>query len=140
MPLQVAAGVSVFPVQVAAAHCVPEAYRWHALAPSQNPVWPQVEAATILHVPVGSAPPTGTAEQVPSLPATAHELQVPAQEVEQQMLWAQIPELHSLPAAQLAPLGLLPQVPAGNVQVFGDAQSAVLAQVILQTLFVVSHP
>jgi hypothetical protein len=116
VPLQVAAGVSVFPVQVAAAHCVPEAYRWHALAPSQNPVWPQVEAAT------------------------AHELQVPAQEVEQQMLWAQIPELHSLPAAQLAPLGLLPQVPAGNVQVFGDAQSAVLAQVILQTLFVVSHP
>jgi hypothetical protein len=93
-----------------------------------------------LHVPVGSAPPTGTDEQVPSLPTTAQELQDPAQVVEQQMLCAQIPELHSLPAAQLAPLGLLPQVPAGKVQVFGDAQSPVLAQVVLQTLFVTSHP
>jgi hypothetical protein len=83
-PLQVADDVSVEPVQVAARHWVPEAYFWQPPAPSQKPVWPQVDAATILQVVVGSAPPAGTAEQVPSFPVTAHELQVPVHAVPQQ--------------------------------------------------------
>jgi hypothetical protein len=82
-------------------------------------------------------PPAGTAEQVPSLPATAHELQVPEQEVEQQTPWAQMPCRHSLPDAQVAPSGLVPQTLF--VHMFGDAQSLVVVQVVLQTLFVVSQ-
>jgi hypothetical protein len=117
---------------------VPEAYFWQALAPSQNPVWPQVEAATILQVPVGSAPPAGTAEQVPSLPASAHELQAPVQAVEQQTPCAQTPCWHSLPEAQAEPSGFCPQLPP--MHWFGDAQSASVMQgVVLQTLVAVSQ-
>jgi len=49
LPLQVAAGVSVEPVQVAGAHWVPDAYWRHAPLPLQNPSRPQVEAAVIAH-------------------------------------------------------------------------------------------
>jgi hypothetical protein len=90
---------------------------------------------------VNGAAPAGTAEQVPSLPITPHELQVPVQAVEQQMPWAQMPELHSAPEAHALPFGLpLPHVPAGSVHVLGEAQSLVLAHVVLQTLLVVSQP
>jgi hypothetical protein len=109
VPLQVAAEVSVEPVQVGARHWVPDAYFWQPPVPSQKPVWPQVDAADIMHVAVGSAPPAGTAEQVPSFPATAHELQVPVQAVPQQMPCWQKPCWHSLAAAQVEPSGLLPQ-------------------------------
>jgi hypothetical protein len=105
----------------------------------QKPVWPQVDTAVIVHVPVGSAPPAGTAEQVPSLPGSAHELQVPWQAVEQQTLCAQTPCKHSLPDAQVAPSGFCPQLPAGSMQVLGEAQSDVAAHVVLQTLLAVSQ-
>jgi hypothetical protein len=104
--------------------------------PSQKPSKSQVEAAAMVHWLSGSVP-AGAAAQVPSEPAIAHDRQVPAQVVEQQTFWAQIPELHSLPAAQVDPLGLLPQlVPT---QVLGDAQSATTLHMVLQTLAAVSH-
>jgi hypothetical protein len=74
------------------------------------------------------------------LPLTAHELQVPEQLVEQQIPCAQFPCWHSLPDAQVDPSGFWPHVPAGSMHMFGEAQSDVLAQVVLQTLFVVSQP
>jgi hypothetical protein len=44
VPLQVRAGVKVVPEQLAAAHCVPAAYRRHAPATLQNPSVPQLVA------------------------------------------------------------------------------------------------
>ena len=138
-PLQVAAGVSVEPVlgQLAAAHCVPEAYWRQAPLPLQNPSRPQVEAATIVQLFSGSWP-AGTEAQVPREVEIAHDRQVPAHAVEQQTFCAQIPELHSLPAAQLDPLGLLPQLPP--MQTFGAAQSVPVEHVVLHTRAVVSQP
>ena len=67
--------------------------------------------------------------QVPALPATAHDLQVPVQAVEQQTPWAQMPELQSPLAPQLAPGGSLPQLP--DTQKLPAAQSLFVAQVVL---------
>ena len=50
--------------------------------------------------------------QVPALPATLHDMQLPVQVVAQQTLWAQWPDLQSPSAPQLAPGGLGPQLPA----------------------------
>jgi len=47
--LQVAAGVSVAPVQLAPTHTVPEAYFWQAPLPSHLPLVPQVEAPLSVH-------------------------------------------------------------------------------------------
>ena len=44
LPLHDRDAVSVEPVQVAAAHCVPAGYRRHPPAPSQKPSVPQVDA------------------------------------------------------------------------------------------------
>ena len=72
--------------------------------------------------------------------AFAQVRQVPVQVVAQQVPWAQIPELHSPPAAQAEPFGLLPQLPVAVMQVFGGAQSAVTPHIVLQILAVVSQP
>jgi len=69
--------------------------------------------------------------QAPRLPATAHDRQVPVQVPPQQTPCSQKPELHWAGAAQLAPRGSSPQLLA--LQVLGDAQSAVVAQVVRQT-------
>jgi hypothetical protein len=92
-------------------------------------------AAAIVHWFRGSVP-AAAAEQLPAV--LAQVTQVPAQVVEQQVLWAQMPELHSLPDAHVDPSGLLPQVML--VHMFGEAQSAVTVQVVLQTLLAVSQP
>lgn len=44
----------------------------------------------------------------PSLPAIAHDRQVPPHAVAQQTPWAQLPDPHSLPAEQKAPIGFGP--------------------------------
>jgi len=82
--LQVAAGVSVEPVQVAAAHWVPAAYLRQAPLPLQEPSVPHVDGSWRGHWLSGSWP-AGTAAQVPSDPASPHDVQVPVQAVEQQM-------------------------------------------------------
>jgi hypothetical protein len=73
--------------------------------------------------------PAGTLVQVPSLWGIAQDLQVPVHTVAQQAPCAQMPELHSAPAPQLAPSGFPPQLPA--LQVAGDMQSASVEQVVL---------
>ena len=75
---------------------------------------------------------------MPGEVASAHERHSPEHAVEQQTFCAQIPELHSLPAVQLEPLGLLPQLMFRHM--FGDAQSAVVVHIVLQTRAVVSQP
>lgn len=77
-PSHVRCGVSVDPVQVAAAHCVPVAQRRHAPAPLHIPSVPQVVATVVAHCVAGvGAVPLATLLQVPMLPAIAHDLHVP---------------------------------------------------------------
>lgn len=131
VPLQSRGGVKLVPVQVAATHCVPVTYFRHAPAPSHIPSVPQVEAAVIAHWVVGlGEAPAGTGEQVPALPVSAHDWQVPVQAELQQTPCAQKPEPQSAATAQVAPIGFFPQLPA--VQTLGETQSAVVAQVVLQ--------
>lgn len=79
--------------------------------------------------------------QVPSEPAIAHDEQVVAQVVAQQTpCWQWAAEAtHWLSAVQAAPCDSKPQLFVVVLQVFGDAQSVVAAQVVLQTFSVVSH-
>lgn len=67
--------------------------------------------------------------QLPALPLSPQDLQVPVQAVAQQAPCAQMPELQSASAPQLAPIGFLPQLPL--LQVFGAMQSASAVQVVL---------
>jgi hypothetical protein len=80
---------------------------------------------------VGSPPPDGIGEQTPGLLLSAQDMQLAVQAVAQQIPCAQCPFVHSLPSAQLAPLGLSPQDPP--LQTAGVAQSALLVQLDLQT-------
>ena len=132
-PSHDAAGVKVEPVQVAAAQPVPAAYFWQAPLPLQKPLVPQVVEPASLHWASGSWP-AGTATQVPTEPATLQELQVDAQVVAQQTVWAQMPELQVVPLVHVAPLGERPQLLVVVLQVAVAAQSVLLAQVVLQTV------
>jgi hypothetical protein len=129
VPLQVRVDVSVEPVQLAATQLVPAAYRRQAPMPSQVPSVPQVAAVTSVHWFSGSWP-LGTFVQVPTVPEIAQDRQVPVQVVVQQTPWAQLPELHSVSPPHAAPIGLRPQL--FPLHTFGDAQSAAVAQVVLQ--------
>jgi hypothetical protein len=72
VPLQVRADVSVTPVQLAAAHCVPDAYRRQAPLPLQKPSVPQAAAPLSVHWFSGSCP-AGTFVHVPTVPVSAHD-------------------------------------------------------------------
>lgn len=76
VPLQSAGGENIEPVQLPGAHCVPAAYFWHAPAPSQKPLLPQVGAPASLHCASGSWP-DGTLTQAPRLPVSPQDWQVP---------------------------------------------------------------
>jgi hypothetical protein len=95
----------------------------------QKPVCPQVAAAVALHWPFGSIPPSGTGLQVPSVPASAHETQLPSQAVVQHTPCVQNPLRQSPGSAQLAPGGRRPHEPSSHT--LGDAQSASAVQVDL---------
>jgi hypothetical protein len=105
------------------------AYLRHAPMPLHCPSSPHVLASA--HWPSGSIP-SGMLRQVPSLPDTAQDLQVPSQAVMQHLPCAQFVELHSASAPQLAPSGFLPQLPLA--QVFGETQSASVVQVVRHVL------
>ena len=90
---------------------------------------PQLGAPMSAHWLNGSAP-AATAAQVPIVPVSAHDRQIPTHAVAQQTPCSQKPELHSAAAPQPAPTGFLPQLPA--MQVFGLVQSAVVVQVVRQ--------
>ena len=74
--------------------------------------------------------PAGTDEQVPGVAARAHDRQVPVHALPQQTPCSQNVELHSAAAAQVAPIGFLPQLPV--MQVLGALQSPLPPQVMRQ--------
>jgi len=92
---------------------------------------PQPAAPLSAHWPSGSSP-AGAAAQVPIDPGSAHDWQRPAHAPEQQIPCAQMPELHSGPAAQPAPIDFRPQLMP--LQLLDDAQSALPAQLVRQAL------
>jgi len=112
------------------------AYLRQAPMPSHCPSSPQVAAVPSAQWPWRSIP-SGTLRQVPSLPATAHDLQVPLHAVVQHLPCAQNVELHSSLAPQLAPGGFLPQLLL--TQLLGATQSASDAHVVRQFLASVAH-
>lgn len=131
VPLQVAGGVYVVPVQEPAAQTVPLGQSRQWPAPSHRPSVRQPAAPVSVHWVVGDgALPAGTGEQVPAEPASAHERQVPVQAVSQQTPCAQNPDTHDAAVVQAAPGGSLPQLPFA--QTLGETQSAFVVQVALQ--------
>jgi hypothetical protein len=89
----------------------------------------QVAAPLSEHCPRGSWP-DGTLVHEPALPVSAQDVQLPVQAVRQHAPCAQIPDLQSVPAPQLAPGGLSPQLP--ETQKLPLVQSASAEQVVLQ--------
>jgi hypothetical protein len=131
VPLHVRAGEKVEPVHDAATHTVPVAYRRQPPVPSHIPSVPQLAAPLSMHWFSGSCP-TATKAQVPALPDSAHERQVPVQlELQQTPCW-QRPEAHSTAPAHAVPSGFLLHWPA--LQMLGAAQSALVVQVVRQVL------
>ena len=109
VPLQVRAGVSVVPLQLAAAHCVPAAYCRQAPAPLQEPSVLHAEAPRSAHWFWGSWP-FGTFVQAPTVPVSAHDWQVPPQALLQQTPCAQNPEPQSALALQATPIPFFTQL------------------------------
>ena len=87
----------------------------------------QLLAPRSLHWFSGSMP-FGTLVQVPTVPASAHDWQVPAHAVAQQTPWAQTFESHSPAAAHAAPSGFVVQLPP--MQVNGATQSLLTVHVV----------
>jgi hypothetical protein len=135
-PLQVRAGIDVPPLQAAPAQTVPLAYGRQAPAPSHVPSFPQLAAPSSAHWFSGSVP-AGTSMHWPSLPAIAHDRQVPLHAVEQQTPCAQNPEAQSPAVAHAAPGGFGPQLPF--TQAAPPTQSALLAQSARQALPALLH-
>jgi hypothetical protein len=106
--------------------------------PSQRPFVPQVDGSVAGHcaATVG-ATPAGICEQVPRLPASEQDIQVPLQALAQHTPCWQKPELHSAAEAQAFPCGFFVQ--RLLMQKFDVAQSVSAVQVVLQTLLAVSH-
>jgi hypothetical protein len=131
VPLHDRADVSVEPVQLAAAHVVPAAYRRQPPAPLQEPSWPQPFAPWSVHWPSGSCP-VGTLVQAPAVPVIAHDWQTPAQAVAQQVLCSQKPLWHSEAAPQARPVGFFVHAPL--TQTLGAVQSASAVHDVLHRL------
>jgi len=124
-PLHVRAGIDIAPLQLAPAHTVPLAYRRQAPVPSQAPSVPQLAAPWSAQWLSGSVP-AGTAMHRPSLPAIAHDRQLPPHAVVQQTPSMQKPDAQSDAAAHGAPGGFGPQLPFTHAA--PPTQSAALVQ------------
>jgi hypothetical protein len=119
--------------QVGGAQMVPARYTRQAPTPSQVPSRPQVAAPLSAHCPRGSSP-ADTEAQVPIVPGSAHERQVPVQALPQQTPCSHRPEWHSSAAVQVPPSGFFPQLDA--MQVCGARQSASVEQTVRHWPFV----
>jgi hypothetical protein len=119
-------------VQVAAPQVVPLTQLRQPREPSQVPSRPQVLAAAAGHCPAGATVPAGIGVQVPVVVVRLHATQVPAQALLQQTPWAQNPDAHSVPAPQVAPMGLSPQLMFRHCA--GETQSVLTEQVVLQAV------
>jgi hypothetical protein len=115
------------------AHCVLLLNLRHAPAPLQVPSFPQVDAAAAGHCDATSgAVPAAIGEQVPTLPATEQDMQVPVQAELQQTLLTQKFDAQSepIPDGHAPPIGIFPQLMA--TQVLPATQSA--AEVVHEVL------
>jgi hypothetical protein len=103
------------------------------------PSLPHVEAAATGHCDATSGgSPAAIGVQVPTLPASEHDMHVPVQAVLQQTLFTQWPDAQSesSPDEQVPPIGILPQLML--TQVLPVVQSlAVVVHDVLQA--VVAH-
>jgi hypothetical protein len=96
---------------------------------------PQVVTAEVAHWVVGiGAVPEGTGVQVPALPASAHDMQVPVQALVQQTPCWQRPEAHSEALEHGLPGVLSAQAP--ELQTLGETQSASAEHEALQVVAV----
>jgi hypothetical protein len=134
LPSQFTAGVKVLPPQLAGRQPVLVDHGRQAPAPLQVPSFEQSPAAALLaaQCDLGSEPPVGTGEQVPTLPETLqlmHRAPVVASlhAVSQQIPSVQKVLAHWLPAEQAPPFGLRPH--ELFTQVLGETQSLSVAQV-----------
>jgi hypothetical protein len=73
----------------------------------------------------------GTGVQVPTVPVRLQAWQVASQPVLQQTPCSQYPDPHSVAAAQVTPIPFFPQMVP--LQTYPDAQSALVAQLVLQS-------
>ena len=97
--------------------------------PSQVPSVPQLAAPLSVHWFSGSLP-TAAKVQVPAVPASAQDRQVPVQlELQQTPCW-QRPEAHSVPPVQAVPRGFFVHWPA--LQMLGETHSLSPVQVVRQ--------
>jgi hypothetical protein len=130
--------VKVAPAQVGPLQGTEVLACWQAPPPLQAPVLPQVVPTG--HWPVGAAVPVGIGEQLPR-PLTLQAWQVPQGPLPQQTPSVQKPLMHWFAAAQAWPFGLRAQLllDPDPWQVSGPTQSESAAQVVLQTLLVVSQ-
>jgi hypothetical protein len=110
--------IVLFTIQLVAPHAVPVGYKAHLAAlPAQEPVFPQLDAASALQSPSGSVP----ARTGPQLPLSwadcfsfaAQASHAPAQGKLQQAPSTQNPESQSPGATQAAPSGLAARASAG---------------------------
>ena len=114
-PEQNEVGVKVLPLQVADAQLTLVGCCWQSPAPVQRPVLPQVPFAE--HLPCGSATLAPTMVQVPALPVTLQERQVPQLGLPQQTPSTQLALPHSWLERQATPSDLTGrQAPAAPVQ------------------------
>jgi hypothetical protein len=135
LPSQLAAAVNVVPVQLAKRQPCAVDQGLHAPAPLQVPAFEQSPPRALLATQsfFGSAPPTGTGEQVPTLPETLQLMHSPVvasslQAVLQQTPSVQKPLAHWGPLAHDWPVGFFPQeLPT---QVLGDTQSLSVTQIL----------
>lgn len=106
-PSQVAAALRVVPLHTAGAHGVLTGYLAQWPAPSQSPLVPQLAANWSVQTWAGSATVAPTGWQLPALPDTAQERQLPHDgPLEQQTPSVQNVLRHSVPDAHDAPSAL----------------------------------
>ncbi len=101
--------------------------------PSHRPFVPQLVPPASVHWVAGvGAVAAGTGEQVPALPLTAHDMQVPVQALVQQTPCWQKPLAHSAAVVHAVPGVFSVQTP--TLQMYGDTQSALAEQDDLQAV------
>lgn len=109
-------------MQLGCVHTTPAGYLRQLPEPLHVPSLPQLPTPSSWQVPLGSAPPVGTAAQTPFVAGSAHEKQTPLHAVLQQTPCAQTPLEHSMACVHTAPFGFVPHEFA--VHTFGDQHSA----------------
>jgi hypothetical protein len=131
--LDVPTKVAVAGRQAAAAQIVPAGYFAQCPAPSQEPFVPQLALPMSGHMLAGTIVPVARGVQVPALPLTLHDAQVPQAGLAQQTPSVHMLLRHSPPATQVVPSGLrFVQTP--DWQVYPVTHSVSFVQVVRQAV------